>query len=217
MASTTRGIKRKLAEPEHENRRSTAGERGTPERKRGKIQRRLQQDSPLLKLPPELHNAIYRLSLVEAERITVVGGAARPPPEPALLQLCRQARKETTAIYYNENLFGIIISDCDASQYIKWCQSSVARFESNHEFANNRTHPSNWSNLLVWMEAYCRRKCSAPEPVKDQVKQGDDSAVIQLCWMVHRLKEEHKLSWKKIKQQLELVHPVMTALSAKWA
>ncbi|KAK4575259.1 hypothetical protein LTR86_001111 [Recurvomyces mirabilis] len=58
--------------------------------------------SHLLKLPPEIRNYIYHLTLVQAEDIPVTStGYERP----AILSTCRTIRKEAFKLYYSGNRF----------------------------------------------------------------------------------------------------------------
>jgi len=68
----------------------------------------IQQDSPLLELPPELRNAIYKYVLFEPpiydSRIRQY--RAGRPQIPALLTLCLQIRREAKPIFSNEVYLG---------------------------------------------------------------------------------------------------------------
>ena len=106
--------------------------------------------SPLLALPAELRNRIYRHALVEKRRIApgmtntrgetskiveyvakVIWiyhdyhlGVVEHHQQPGLLQACHQIRAEATGIYYKENDFSVIIPEFDATKYLRWCRLS---------------------------------------------------------------------------------------------
>ncbi|KAK0356105.1 hypothetical protein LTR91_009206 [Friedmanniomyces endolithicus] len=61
---------------------------------------------PLLKLPPELRNAIYSYVLVDPPEVLVTYHW-RPP---ALLSMSKQIRREALKIYFAENIFRIDIT-----------------------------------------------------------------------------------------------------------
>ena len=72
------------------------------------------QDSPLLKLPSELRNRIYELSLIEAFRyrdvsVIVSDHTIWPPTwsSSALLRTCRAICNEASSMYYSRNTFAI--------------------------------------------------------------------------------------------------------------
>lgn len=69
---------------------------------------RKMDNSPLMRLPPELRNRIYDLVVIESQPITIsirkrrFGTPMRPP---ALLHNCRQLRAEASPVYYSSNIF----------------------------------------------------------------------------------------------------------------
>ncbi|KAK4548801.1 hypothetical protein LTR36_008574 [Oleoguttula mirabilis] len=64
--------------------------------------------SPLLSLPPELRNRIYRFTLVEAHAIRIT---ADQHEQPNLLHANRQLRSEARAIYMQEKDFELVCHD----------------------------------------------------------------------------------------------------------
>lgn len=63
-------------------------------------------DSPLLRLPPELRNWIYELVVVEKDAIRIENTSVRALP-PGLTHTCRQLRVEASPIHYGQNIFVI--------------------------------------------------------------------------------------------------------------
>ncbi|KAK5164608.1 uncharacterized protein LTR77_009814 [Saxophila tyrrhenica] len=64
-----------------------------------------QQMSPLLRLPAELRNAVYRFSLISDDPIQLKVNTIKTPK--ALLKTCTQIRNEATTLYWAENIFSI--------------------------------------------------------------------------------------------------------------
>lgn len=119
MADQTHGSKRKAGELEDDG--APGQDRGVKQQKKSHTDAEtLLHQSPLLKLPPELRNSIYRYALVEPSSPYIkIPAGALPPPQPGLLQTCTQVRRDATEIYYKENWFGFVIADCDGFTYIK--------------------------------------------------------------------------------------------------
>lgn len=69
-------------------------------------------DSPLMKLPPELRNRIYRYTVVGDSKIFVTHNGLR---EPELLHVCTQIRTEALGIFYSENVFSVENQNYDSS------------------------------------------------------------------------------------------------------
>lgn len=67
----------------------------------------MHEQSPLIELPAELRNNIYRKALLRDGEISV--SSKESPDEPALLATCRQIRSEVLPIYYGENNFVAVI------------------------------------------------------------------------------------------------------------
>jgi len=67
------------------------------------------QQSPILKLPPELRNAIYRCVLISDTPIDVSERNENLTPC-YLLATCRQIRAEASKMYYSENTFSVSVN-----------------------------------------------------------------------------------------------------------
>ncbi|KAK5127467.1 hypothetical protein LTR85_006806 [Meristemomyces frigidus] len=166
--------------------------------------------SPLLKLPAELRNAIYRLSVVERNKVMI--SSRRPaPPQPGIMQVSRQVRAEIVSIYYKENTFGHIIRDYDYRLYRKWCLSSKFRVKSNMVFKTHK--PTNWANLLEWVKAWYHGECGFPGPLPD----GVPSVECSMVKMAVRMRDRHLLSWDEVASNLEDAHQALVAVNPAWA
>jgi hypothetical protein len=76
------------------------------------------EQSHLLKLPPELRNRIYELVLAPAMpfTLTTYGTQCRP----GLLRVCRQIRAETRLVYYHLRKFYIIVTAENMDNIRRW-------------------------------------------------------------------------------------------------
>ena len=118
-----------------------------------------EEPSPLLRLPGELRNNIYRLVVVSSDDITVgVTGFTEPP----ILTVSKQVRREASAILYAENNFIVESNDYDITPYNKWIEK-LAAARLRHEIIHwsglvngsfTDTTVPNWANLLGWIEGY---------------------------------------------------------------
>lgn len=85
---------------------------------------KLNAKSPLLKLPPELRTAIFEFALPRGSQYNV-SFSATGSGKPALLQVSRQIREETTPLFYRSNGFHVIIT-IDNIQAVKTWALSVS-------------------------------------------------------------------------------------------
>ena len=115
------------------------------------------ESSPLLRLPAELRNDIYRLVVVSPNAIRVgVTGFNEPP----ILTVSKQIRREASAILFAENSFVVTIHDYNVTGSEKWTDKMHAAnqlgcpcsWKCGGSFSN--TTVPNWMNLLEWMKGY---------------------------------------------------------------
>lgn len=119
---------------------------------------------PLLNLPAELRNSIYRLCLTGEEPTTATSSFRVPP----LLQANHQIRHEAASIYFLENIFFVHFEDFDpalgeafrdhpfAKQYAR------AMVRSGKLWAIVWPPRMNWANLLHWLKGYHDFELPAP-------------------------------------------------------
>jgi hypothetical protein len=115
-----------------------------------------EESSPLLRLPAELRNDIYRLVVVSPNAIRVgVTGFSEPP----ILSVSKQIRRETSVILYAENNFDVDIYNYDITSCQKWNEKLRAAHWRHELHTCNGFHGSfvhattpNWANLLAWMK-----------------------------------------------------------------
>lgn len=66
-----------------------------------------QLQSPLLQLPAELRNIVYRYSLIKTGEIRI---QLRDLIPPSILCVCRQIRHEASSIFFSENTFVLTVN-----------------------------------------------------------------------------------------------------------
>lgn len=108
------------------------------------------QTSPLLGLPGELRNRIYRAALLE-DHIDVTNASFT---EPGLLRTCKLIRHEAGPIFYTENTFEIEVRDYDSAAIVKWTkkEKNVAKeFKVEEMSARVSKGPQtpHWQNLVT--------------------------------------------------------------------
>lgn len=116
------------------------------------------KQSPLLKLPGELRNRIYRSALLEQPYVTV-GRAAFV--EPGLLLVCHQIRREAAPIYYGENKFRIPAPNYDSATCLRWMAKRTAlslkydvRIQCSLTLGNGSDRQPDWENALQWLHRF---------------------------------------------------------------
>jgi len=118
-------------------------------RKVTKVADSKKKKSPLLRLPSELRNDIYRFSFIQSSDKIMIGpeGLAQP----GFLRASQQLRRETSSIYYEENRFAMLMTNLRCLVPVRhW----VAR-RLPHSKRSIRTRGNfNWPNLKKWLETY---------------------------------------------------------------
>lgn len=167
--------------------------------------------SPLLRLPAELRNDIYRFALVASGDIIIKAGLT-PPPEPGLLATCRKIRSEALSIYYEENRFSFGIRDVDATMMLRF-KCRVPKAIGGIVCVGR----PNWINLKAWLETSFHTGLGmVGRRQSHQPAASPKEAMMEMCFEVmDRLKKEG-LSWEKIENVLEDLHTGMTAVDPAW-
>lgn len=170
--------------------------------------------SPLLRLPGELRNEIYRYALVEADNEHIRISKHIKPAQPGILQVNRQCRKESADIFYAENTFAFGISHFDAAIYISWCKSSSRRRWCQTTASVSRSQ--NWANLLVWLEAYWNQECGGIVGNSSKAN-ADAKAATHLFSMVKKMRDGKMLPWEDAREVLEDAHAALAEIKPRWA
>lgn len=153
------------------------------------------RDSPLLGLPAEIRNSIYRLALVEdIIRITPqnLAGASQPP----LLQVNRQIRSEATSIYYQENQIIWYLQDYNAKNLLKWEASSEVRSET--EIRVNFEGKPIWTNVLEWLKAAYEGEVNGVELRND----GHGDSATHVVARMFAILDDESLEWEEVERIL---------------
>ncbi|KAF7186355.1 hypothetical protein HII31_12286 [Pseudocercospora fuligena] len=123
----------------------------------------------LLNLAGELKNRVYRMVLLTDDRAPIIV-SSRGYEKPALLQTCKEVRREAFSIFYYENQFGIEVPDYDIAIPMKFMDSlnQIWRLPRSHSlrikvrqdkitahYLQISSRP-NWSNLMTQMRVYHR-------------------------------------------------------------
>ncbi|KXT07161.1 hypothetical protein AC578_2493 [Pseudocercospora eumusae] len=124
------------------------------------------ESSPLLALPPELRNHIYREVLVHNNNIIIITKSTKPP---SLLQLCREIRFEAQGIYLAENRFmGQTTSSFDPKQHDWWAlwlrslgteRRTLLRSFEIFVAMEEEEEEDKRADVLRQMSAWLRREC----------------------------------------------------------
>lgn len=173
-------------------------------------------DSPLLLLPPELRNKIYREVLVKDDFIT----ASTQLQQPSLLRTNHQIRTGTLQIYYAEIHFRWHVHDLNAGTYIQWASSSKHRRTTSISFELHGDR--NWKNLLHGLEAsYTRRACGLvmPKPPLPPISMAELAPVARVAYKFFETTWKMRkkgLSWKRVKRRLKYLYEILVAADMEW-
>lgn len=169
--------------------------------------------SPLLNLPGELRNRIYRLTLPET--VTVNSATF---PEPPLLT-CKKIRQEASAIFYSESNFNIDLTDWDSTAYMA-VVSKLPTFKVHNAVpipAMFRTYGTpNWQNF----NEFLRRKHAAdPYPFRrapkvSPLKRVQDEQLQALIVMVNDLRG---VPWTVVQPAVQRFPRTLIACDQRWA
>ncbi|KAK4995285.1 hypothetical protein LTR66_004870 [Elasticomyces elasticus] len=179
-------------------------------------------NSPLLRLPGELRNKIYRMALIWGiARLQIQRGRDK---QPALIQVCRQIRREAFSIFFQEAPFQVDIVGLDGTDIIEWMRPHRGRF-TNGVTLNLVGDPS-WPNLLRWMQEihagraeYWLNECSRPDLARfpntlPRVKRIE--AVLYQCMQITVRMAKIGSRWEEVEGVLECMHQALGAHDRRW-
>ncbi|KAK5737774.1 hypothetical protein LTR17_006422 [Elasticomyces elasticus] len=121
------------------------------------------QECKLFALPAELRNSIYEEVLQQGADVSIDADTRIP----ALLQVSKQVRSETQAMWYEGNTFLFIITDCDGAVVSSWHRLCMALDYTDINFNIMIRGDPNWSNLMKWCKAVCEDDCVAVQGEPD--------------------------------------------------
>lgn len=178
--------------------------------------------SPLLKLPGELRNRIYRALLVSDSHIlTNTSGI----PEPPLLLASQQIRNEAITIYYNENKFTIPIPDYSSDIFLAVTQR-VEQLRTRYKIAPwtvcTSPQPSlpNWSNVMQWLKRYHSGLITGVIDSPEQLlklwseRLTSDLVIAGMFCMVDSMKG--KAAWEETEKLLGHQRVILARLDKRW-
>lgn len=170
--------------------------------------------SPLLSLPPEMRNRIYRFALVEEDDIEIPSGGPFPS-DPPLLRTCSQIRGEAISIFYLENTFSFTIEDFNAGKYLEWCGTSKYRKESNHIFAV--VDSTNWTNILRWLRASYQQEGYGFAPLEQDVgeEEQQSNTAAYLFDLAHEV-EANGGTWEQVETALGQARKMLGVYDSEW-
>ncbi|KAK4549718.1 hypothetical protein LTR36_005019 [Oleoguttula mirabilis] len=174
---------------------------------------------PLLELPAELRNEIYRCTLVEA------GGDIRIKKEsfhePALLYASKQVRSEALPVFYGKNTFDLFIVNFDSSVGVLWHKKArkLAKLHKVHVEARLSTACNpNWSNLMLWLQRYhAREVLSSLNTRVVGNRMGDDEKITLLAQMFDTAKEFRDMPWARVEKNLLGFRRLLKLQHKDWA
>ena len=158
------------------------------------------QATPLLNIPPELRNKIYRFSLVNTGDpfyTNWVDVNHYWPEQPALLQTCRQIKQEATSIYYEENEFFLCVGLLDnmpTSQHWILTQAPCHHVTVNLVCSDKVS----WSGLNTWLRRYYEGGVS-----------GLHTGEPHLQYAFRIVKAMQDVPWSTVEKVLELYREVL--------
>jgi len=169
--------------------------------------------SPLLKLPGELRNRIYRCAIVPPERIMLQGPDRL---QPALLSPSRQGRGEAFSIYYSENVLNFVVRDMAGISMTPF-RKLLLKYRKRQctNFCMLMSRVVNWANLLMWLKAHYEDHRLAFWPLAIGDNQNSRMQIMNQAFAV--VKNMRDQSWDKVVDVLEAFHKALAVLDAAWA
>ncbi|KAK5695989.1 hypothetical protein LTR97_008409 [Elasticomyces elasticus] len=169
-------------------------------------------DCKLLELSAELRNIIYELVLLSKDAIFVTPTLRSP----SLLQVSRQIRTETLAMWYESNTFEITVNDCKADLLHAWCRNHHALGVSPPAVLDITGIPD-WGNLATWCKAICEDDCSALR--KDSLDSRLEcviAAATEIAASCNKMSKSKKTSWAYCEDLLSNLRHVVLKLDPRW-
>ncbi|KAK4895243.1 hypothetical protein LTR27_006586 [Elasticomyces elasticus] len=158
------------------------------------------QECKLFALPAELRNSIYEEVLQQGTDVAIDADTRIP----ALLQVSKQVRSETLAMWYKGNTFRFFITDCDGALVCAWHRHCIAIGFTAIDFNIIIRGEPNWSNLMKWCKAVCEDDCVA---VQGQPGDSSLASVVVSATSIAFRSNEFEGSWEDCeKVLLELRH-----------
>lgn len=184
--------------------------------------------SPLLRLPPELRNTIYKFALRLDKGLCRVSKTAGTP-EPALLLTCKEIRREAVSIFYSVNEV-IMMVESYSQSVPRFMMEKYSALKTQYHYELNigkveQLGPRSWRNLLSWLRD-SHENASTPmgflslasELGTPQHKRGTghhekEAAVVDGMFLLTRTMKD--MSWDEVEPILNLLRYGLERLSSE--
>ncbi|KAM0715529.1 hypothetical protein Q7P37_009027 [Cladosporium fusiforme] len=170
--------------------------------------------SPLISLPGELRNRIYRYTLVRARSIEI-DASTWSTHQPSLLATCRQIRAEALPIFYVENRISAEIRDWDPVVKQRLFDLSLShKLEMSSRMHHFHGVP-NWTNLYAWLRGVFDGRLSG---ISDCVgkQRPMERKTIGVMFMIVRRARARGLLWEDVSEILEAQAELLGVLNPAW-
>lgn len=167
-------------------------------------------------LPAELRNRIYRETFNLDEPVTITSNVF---PEPALLSVCKQLRKEASPIFYGEREFLIDASNFITDPTLLFKQKRVIvakifKIEMSRQTITPTGDSRNWPNVLIALSRAHKGHALGAVPHGIRPK---EVSVKTLSAAFATAKALRGLPWHQVEPILEGYHGILVAHDRKWA
>ncbi|SMR41905.1 unnamed protein product [Zymoseptoria tritici ST99CH_1E4] len=166
----------------------------------------------LLSIAAELRNRIYQDVLL-TDQTTQVTPALH---EHALVSTCRQIRTEARRMWFIENRFLIVVTDCDAQLAERWFRLLMtARLPSavDARMTMRWLGKPHWANLMRWCKTiYDHRR----PPLFDDLKMTKNTLVAVAVTAVRLVWSGRFQSWPVCQRALEALRGLAGILDEDW-
>ncbi|KAK4496541.1 hypothetical protein PRZ48_012521 [Zasmidium cellare] len=175
----------------------------------------------LFKLPAELRNRIYRLTLVTSDEASPIQITKSGHERSRLLDTCKIIRSEALGIYYQENRFAIFIQDYGSSDMLKW-------FNMMKQLGHDTSKISvaididwfgvSWRNLRQWLRrAHNRERVARPMSPERLLELCEGHPVIHLIGgMFATAVGMRGQPWSMVEPLLDIWRPSLVTTHAGW-
>jgi hypothetical protein len=170
-------------------------------------------DSPLLNLPGELRNRIYRFAIVNPLSIELDVGRWQNH-QPALLRTCKQIRIEALGLFYIENKITTNIHDWDPVVKVRCSKLLTSHNIRSHHLYHYFTGGPNWENLLVWLKAVFQGKIGGISSCLGKTRTLERKVVGAVFMLVSTTAKGTE--WPHLLPQLELQREILGMMDHRW-
>ncbi|CAK4027028.1 Hypothetical predicted protein [Lecanosticta acicola] len=182
---------------------------------------------PLLELPAELRDRIYRFVLPAHRKITVTASGFDIE---GLVNTCSQIRGETLCIFYGEGLFQIQVPNWNSdalssfTRHILDPQTLLGRLSDSNasvrytvDFYTQRVLTPNWKNLLEWTRRVHQGAITRPGTSSEaSARRGDSSIVTTVFAMMCTACELRDQPWSLAEQVSTHYRAILASLDGRW-